>query len=99
MAYFVRLLRDDDNVEKKPSVRATLGLYDRSQANAILAGRKEASFEDMKEAIISVLAHRIRLKPSIKHLQKPEEYIKKEFDNFIKSDIVKDLFKKTGGDG
>lgn len=97
MIYFVRLLRDDENIEKKPSVRASLGLYDRSQANAMLNGRKEASFEDMKEAIISVLAHRIRLKPSIKHLQCPMEYVKKKFEDFLKSDIGKELLKKTGG--
>lgn len=99
MTYFVRLLREDDNVEKKPSVRATLGLYDRSQANAVLNNRKEASFEDMKEAVISVLAHRIRLKPSIKHLEDPTNYIKKKFEDFVKSDIGKQLTKESGGPG
>jgi len=99
MTYFVRLIREDDNVEKKPSVRATLNLYDRTQANALLAGRKEANFEDLKESIISVLAHRIRLKPSIKHLQRPDEYIKKKFEDFLKSDIGKDMVKKSGGEG
>ncbi|MBW2992463.1 MoxR family ATPase [Candidatus Woesearchaeota archaeon] len=99
MTYFVRLLRDDENIEKKPSVRASLGLYERSQANAVLDGRKEASFSDMKEAIISVLAHRIRLKPSIKHLECPIDYVKKKFEDFLKSDIGKELMKKSGGDG
>jgi len=99
MTYFVRLLREDSNIEKKPSVRATLGLYDRSQANALLAGRKETKFEDMKEAAISVLAHRIRLKPSLKHIENPMEYIKKKFEDFTKSEIGKDMIKKSGGEG
>jgi len=99
MAYFVRLLREDSNIEKKPSVRASFGLYNRSQANAILNRRKEANFEDMKEAIISVLAHRIRLKPSIKHIEQPNNYIKKRFEDFVKSDIGRELIKRTGGVG
>jgi len=99
MAYFVRLLREDSNIEKKPSVRASFGLYNRSQANAILNRRKEANFEDMKEAVISVLAHRIRLKPSIKHIEQPNNYIKKRFEDFVKSDIGRELIKRTGGVG
>ncbi len=83
MVHFVRLLREDKNLEKKPSVRASLGLYERSQANALLRGRKSASFEDLKDAVISVLAHRIRLKPSIKYLQSPEDYIRVQFEKNI----------------
>ena len=83
MVNFVRLLREDKNLEKKPSVRASLGLYERSQANALLGGRKSVSFEDLKGAVISVLAHRIRLKPSIKYLQSPEDYIRVQFEKNI----------------
>jgi Mg-chelatase subunit ChlI len=81
MVKFVRMLRESDNLEKKPSVRATLGLYERSQANALLAGRKRVEVSDLKEAIISVLSHRIRLKPSIKYLESPSEYLKKQFSD------------------
>ena len=83
MVYFVRMLREDRNIEKKPSVRASLGLYERSQANALIDERKEVNFEDIKEAIISVLSHRIRLKPSVKYLQEPKEFIKEEFKKFL----------------
>ena len=83
MVYFVRFLREDKNLEKKPSVRASLGLYERSQANALLRGRKSVSFEDIKDVVISVLAHRIRLKPSIKYLQSPEDYIRLQFEKNI----------------
>jgi MoxR-like ATPase len=96
MVYFVRLLREDSNIEKKPSVRATLGLYGRSQANAILNKRKEANFEDLKESIISVLSHRIRLKPSLKHLEGTTSYVRKKLEDFLKSEIGKELLKKTG---
>jgi magnesium chelatase subunit I len=79
---FVRNLRDNDAIQKKPSVRATIGLYERSQANALIANRKKVNFEDVKKAVISVLSHRIELKPSIKFLQSPEDFIKNEFEKF-----------------
>ena len=95
MIHFVRLLREDKNLEKKPSVRASLGLYERSQSNAILNKRKSVTFDDIKEVIVSVLAHRIRLKPSIKYLQSPEAYIKEQFEKNI---IADDLLEEKKGD-
>lgn len=83
MIRFVRLLREDKNLEKKPSVRASLGLYERSQSNALLHGRKSVTFNDVKESVVSVLAHRIRLKPSVKYLQSPEEYVQHQFEKSI----------------
>jgi len=79
---FISLLREDENLEKKPSVRASIGLYERAQSNAFLRGNKEVSFEDIKEAVISVLSHRIELKPSIKYIQAPDEYIEQKFNKF-----------------
>jgi Mg-chelatase subunit ChlI len=79
---FIRGLREDDNVEKKPSVRASLGLYERAQSHALIEGKKEVTHEDIQAVMISVLSHRIRLKPSIKYLKKPEDYIREEFDQF-----------------
>ena len=83
IAYFIRMLRHDENIEKKPSVRATLGIYERAQSNAFLNGRKNVQFEDVKEVIVSVLAHRIRLKPSVRYLKSTEEYIKEQFQKDI----------------
>ncbi|MEM4267504.1 MAG: ATP-binding protein [Candidatus Woesearchaeota archaeon] len=80
---FIRSLREDSKLELVPSVRATIGLYERSQANALLQGRKKVQFEDIKDAVISVVAHRIRLKPSAKFLDEPTSYLKKEFEDFI----------------
>ncbi len=79
IVYFVRMLREDKNIEKKPSVRASIGLYERAQANALIKGRNKVLFEDVKDAVISVLEHRIRLKPSIKYLQTAKEYITEKF--------------------
>lgn len=60
---FVRYLRDFENLIKKPSVRASIGAYERTQTNAILEKKKSVSFENVENAIISVLASRIKLKP------------------------------------
>ncbi|MBC8494559.1 ATP-binding protein [archaeon] len=79
---FVRDLRIDENVEKKPSVRASIGLYERAQTHALLSGRTKVALEDIQAILISVLSHRIRLKPSIKYLKKPEDYVQEEFEKF-----------------
>lgn len=79
---FVRMLREHKNILKKPSTRATIGIYERAQANAFLARRKFVAPEDLTEALISVLAHRIELKPSVKYLQSNEEFIKEQYDAF-----------------
>ena len=85
MVYFVRLLREDEKLEKKPSVRASIGLYERSQSNALLKGRKNVQFEDIKEVLVSVLSHRIRLKPSVRYLETVENYITDKFHKHIES--------------
>ena len=99
IAYFVRLLREDENLEKKPSVRASIGLYERSQANALLAGRKNVQFDDIREAVISVLSHRIRLKPSVRYLQSIENYIEEKFHkNMEASKWQNQLDEQESGD-
>ncbi len=77
--YFVRLLRENPKIEKKPSVRASIGIYERAQANAFLKGKKSVTFEDVKDAILSVLSHRIELKPSSRYLQSPADFVREEF--------------------
>ncbi len=94
MTYFVRLLRESPDLEKKPSVRASIGLYERSQANALLKSKKQVDLEDIKEAVISVLAHRIRLKPSVRYLKSTTEFITEEFENVLKSNAAREI-KKT----
>ena len=85
MIGFVRTLRENKDLERKPSVRASLGLYERAQSHAFLDDRKIVEFQDIKNSIISVLRHRIKLKPSIRYLQDPSEFVKKELENYLES--------------
>lgn len=91
LLYFVRILREDKNLEKKPSVRASIGLYERTQANAVIAKRDKPTLEDLRDAIPSVISHRIRLKPSMRYLKSPQEYIKEEFSRMVESDIGRSI--------
>ncbi len=81
---FVRDLRSNDKLEKVPGVRASLGLYERAQANAILQGKKVVDFTDVEKAIPSVIAHRIKLKPSAEYLRTPAEFVKEAIEQFYK---------------
>ena len=82
---FIRVLRENKKLDKVPSVRASLGLYERAQANAFLKNKKEVSFEDVEEAMISVLSHRIRLKPAAEYVQSPADFVKEELKSFMKT--------------
>jgi Mg-chelatase subunit ChlI len=82
---FVRALRASKDIERKPSVRASIGLYERAQSLAFLKKKKQVSFDDIRNSLISVLSHRIRLKPSVKYLQDPSEFIDEKFKEFMKS--------------
>jgi magnesium chelatase subunit I len=80
---FVRTLREHKDVQKKPSVRASLGLYERAQANALLRKSKSVDADDIANAVVSVLSHRLELKPSVKYLQTTEEFLNKEYAQFV----------------
>lgn len=79
---FVRDLRADPNIEKKPSVRSSIGIYERAQAYAFLSGHKNVTIDDIKHVMLSVLRHRIKLKPSIKYLETTENYLEESFNKF-----------------
>lgn len=97
MVRFVRALREDKDLEKVPSVRATLALYERSQSTALLAGRKDVTFDDVRSVLVSVLAHRIELKPSLRYLRSPEEFVREKFAAFAEKH-AKSL-DTSGGEG
>lgn len=82
MIEFIRHLREDENLEKVPSVRASIGLYERSQANALIENKRMVTFQNFNEAVMSVISHRIKLKPSKKYLQSPQEYLEEKFKTF-----------------
>lgn len=92
---FIRSLRDNKNLEKRPSVRASIALYDRSQANAVISGRKDVNLLDVYNAIVSVLGHRIKLKPSIEFNTKTSDFLRDEFEEYSRRKGLKD----TGGEG
>ncbi len=79
---FVRLLRESDKLEKLPSVRATIGLCERAQTNALLKNKQQVGWKDIEDVIVSVLSHRIRLKPSAQYLQSPQDLVKEKLQDF-----------------
>ncbi|MBI1970200.1 ATP-binding protein [Candidatus Woesearchaeota archaeon] len=81
---FVRLLRENDKVEKKPSVRASIGLYERSQAYALLQQRSFVEWKDVEAVAASVLAHRMTLKPSVQYIQSPYDLVNEELSKFTR---------------
>jgi len=91
---FIRQLRDHKSILRKPSVRASLGIFERAQANAYLDKRENVGSGDIIQALISVLAHRIELKPSVKYLQTNEEFIQEQFSQFASQHN-----EFAGGDG
>jgi Mg-chelatase subunit ChlI len=81
---FIRQLRTDKNIDRKPGVRASIGVVDRSSATARLRGHHTVTVEDVASVIGSVVGHRMSLKPSIKYLEQPESYIQKQFTTFVR---------------
>ncbi len=85
---FIRNLRKDEDLEKHPSVRASIGIYERAQSNAYLENRKEVTAKDIKDSLISVLSHRIRLKPSLKYKKTTKNYLKENFEEYFKEELT-----------
>ncbi len=82
MIAFLRRLRNNKDIEKAPSVRASIGLYERSQAIAKLNNRDVVKPLDIMESLTSVLSHRIKLKPSLSYVKDPADYLRDEFGEF-----------------
>lgn len=80
---FMRTLRQNENLEKKPSVRASISLYERAQANALIDNRDRVTIKDIENSLLSVLAHRIKLKPSEDYKIKIKDFINQEFRRFL----------------
>jgi MoxR-like ATPase len=82
---FIRSLRDDENVEKVPSVRASIGVYERAQAHARLHDRDTVTLDDVSDVIVSVVAHRMSLKPSMKYVESVERYVEQQYHDFTQA--------------
>ncbi|MFT7615672.1 MAG: MoxR-like ATPase [Candidatus Woesearchaeota archaeon] len=81
---YVQQLRDSDKLSKLPSVRASIGIIERACAHALLNKRTTVELLDVTAILVSVLAHRIELKPSYKYLQNTQDFIKSQFNDFSK---------------
>jgi len=80
---FIQKLRKDDKLEKKPSVRSSIGVYEKAQALAIIDKKENVEIQHIFESLLSILPHRIRLKPSYKMEINEEEYIRNQWNSFI----------------
>lgn len=98
LTVFVRNLRESDDLEKKPSVRASIGLFERAQSNALLNNRNQVELQDIKDSVISVLAHRIRLKPSVRYAKSNSEFVNEELKEFLNSKEAEQLIESKEGD-
>lgn len=86
---FIFYLRGDENLEKKPSVRSSIGIYERSLAFAYMNGAKEVKMEHLKLAMDSVLTHRLRLKPSVEFKTNVNDYINNQFNKHVNKNKLK----------
>lgn len=82
---FVRTLRDKTKLSKMPSVRATMGIYERASAMAFVRKKATVDIQDIGDVIVSVLSHRVELKPSLRYLQSAEEFIQQQFLTYAKA--------------
>lgn len=89
---FIRQLREDKNIEKKPSVRATIGIITRAQALARVLEHNVVTVDEIRKVLVSVLGHRIAFKASMKYLQDPQKYVEEKFAEFA-------LDHNMGGEG
>ncbi|MFH0961507.1 MAG: AAA family ATPase [archaeon] len=81
----VRATRADERIERPAGVRATIGLYERVQGQALSNGRKQAEMSDLLEVVHSVLDHRIKLSPKFRHSIEPAEVV----DSLIAQQVPK----------
>lgn len=81
---FINNLRNDENLILKPSVRASLALLDLAEANALIENRTKVELKDLEKAVLNVLPHRIKLKPSLKVDFSEKSYIEKKLEELKK---------------
>ena len=90
----VRSLRERDELEKKPSVRATIGLVERASALAVIEKKEKATIKEVIDVFHSVLDHRIRLRPGIRFKETEKEFLERFMNKFLeKKGIDKEISK------
>lgn len=71
MIEIVQSTRDNKDLIQGGSVRASIGLYEKAQASALLKGRKVVSLEDIEKMAASVMVKRIRPSPESAYYDDP----------------------------
>jgi len=84
MIAIVRATRDHKDIERPAGVRASIGLYERAQTNAMLQGRDTVIQQDVLDVVESVLAHRIHLSGRVSHVKSPEEILRDIVDTALR---------------
>lgn len=84
----VRLTRTDERISRPAGVRASIGLFERAQSNALLDGRFQAGMDDVIDAALSVLSYKIKLSPKYKHTTSPEEVVNDLLDK-VRNELLK----------
>ena len=69
--------RAQEDLDRLPSVRTTLSIYEQSQAIAQLKGKKEVSVEDVEVAAKKVLLGRINLSGESSYYDDPDSFIER----------------------
>jgi len=69
--------REQEDLDRLPSVRTTLSIYEQSQAIAQLKGKKEVSGEEVEVAAKKVLIGRINLSGESSYYDDPDSFIEK----------------------
>lgn len=82
---FIHKIRQHPHIHRAPSVRATIGLYERAQSNALLQKRTSVTYRDVFASIHSVLPHRLELKPSVRYLESPKEFVQQQLNEYSRT--------------
>ncbi len=96
---YIQSLRNDNRLDKKPSVRTSIGIYEKAQALALIDNKTEVELQHIYEALLSVLPHRIRLKPSVKLEMSEREFVSKSWESFLRGKGVSDFFNRDSSSG
>ena len=72
----VRETRINGEFTQGASVRASIGLFEKAQAHALLNGKDTVSLKDVEKMATSVLIKRVRLSPDSDHYDDPAPLIK-----------------------
>ncbi|MFQ6050790.1 MAG: AAA family ATPase [Candidatus Hydrothermarchaeota archaeon] len=79
----VRATREDEEISQGASVRASISLYEKAQARALMHGRREVTREDIMEMAPSVLLKRIKPAPESPYFEDPLPLVIRKIDEVM----------------